>query len=272
MTDTLRQWAPMFNDCAENVHDLPADVLKAHKAVIRLDEKLAAIAADRPDPNAATREVVAATKAAALAGKAWPEVSAIRVAADAVADYDARRQTIERAREEMAGEVHDLIITGVDVIFSEYLRPVHDRLAATFTAAAKVIPEAPTTDMLMRADDKVRTAWLSLDDSVSAYTRIRNTAERLNRLNPVQNDTSGEFAMMRNTVDVWPDWQVGRTAPWASTDPRLTYLWLIRHGAELWLPTSAERDAAWWAKHGEAVERHRTNRQQSQALAAVMGG
>ena len=35
--DTLRQWATMFSDCAENVYDLPPDLLKTHKALTRLD-------------------------------------------------------------------------------------------------------------------------------------------------------------------------------------------------------------------------------------------
>lgn len=271
-TDTLRQWAPMFDDCAANVFDLPPELLKAHAALARLDEEIASATRNRPDPGAVTAEVVAATKAAAYSGKAWPKVTPIREATTAAADHDLRRQTLDRARQELAGAVYDLIVTDAETLIVDYLRPVHTRLVAKFAEAAQLIPEAPTTDVLMRAGDETRTAWLDLDDAVSAYGRIRATAERLGRLEAVEHDVQGEFAMVRNMREIWPDWQIGRTPPWASTDPRLTYLWLARHGADLWLPTSAERDAAWWAKHGAKVEQHRANRQQAQALAAVMGG
>lgn len=270
--DTLRQWAPMFDDCAANVYDLPPELLKARAALTRLDAEIAAAVQTRPDVAAVTAGVVDAVKAAAHAGKAWPKVAPIREATTAAADHDLRRQILDRARQELAAEVNELIISDAEALIVDYLRPAHTRLVKTFAQAAQLIPEAPTTDVLMRADDKTRKAWLDLDDAVTAYGRVRAMAERLGRIEGVEHDMQGEFAMVRNMREIWPDWQIGRTPPWASTDPRLTYLWLARHGADLWLPTSAERDAAWWAKHGAKVEQHRYNTQQGQALAAVMGG
>jgi len=204
--DTVRQWAPMFQDCADHVYDLPGDLVKVHQALGRLDEQITSTASDQPDPTAVTRDVIAITKAAALAGKAaWPDVAAIRQTTEAGADHELRRQVLERARQEMAGELSDLIVNGAERILVDCLRPAFDRLVTAFTAAAKVIPEAPTTDTLMRASDTVRTAWLSLDDNVSTCTRIRDTAEKLNRLTPVQHDVFGEFAMMTNLLEVWPE-------------------------------------------------------------------
>ena len=224
----------------------------------------------RPDPTATTRDVVAATISAARSGKPWPGVAAITAAATAVAEHDLRRQILDRARQELGGTLGDLIVTSAEEILTAYLRPVHDRLAATFVAAGKLIPEAPSTDALMRASDKVRKAWLDLDDSAATCARVRDTAERLNRFTPAQHDVHGEYAMVRNLLDVWPEWQVGRTPPWQSNDPRLTYLWLARHGADLWLPTSAERDAAWWASHGEAVDRAKHHRGQLEGFRGLM--
>jgi hypothetical protein len=66
-------------------------------------------------------------------------------------------------------------------------------------------------------------------------------------------------------------WQPGLTPPWRQSDPRLEWLWLARHGAALWLPTSAERDDAWWAQHGEAVERSRNHRGQLEGFRHLTG-
>lgn len=270
--DPQRQWKTMFNDARDNLHDLPDVLLKAHRALERLDAEMASANAKRPDPVAVERKLVADLRVAAHQAKpAWPDVATVRETRTATDDHDLRTQVLDRARTETAGDLLSLIHDSAAVIVTDYLRPVHDRLVAAFEAAAAILPEAPTTDVLMRAPDEVRKTWLGLDDDVSRYSRVVATAARLNRLTPVQHDTSGEFASLTNLVDIWPDWQIGLTPPWESTDPRLTRLAIIRAGGRMWLPKSADRDAAWWAKYGAQVEQARGNRFALEGFRAVGG-
>lgn len=272
MIDTLRQWAPMFEDQAQNRYDLPPEVLKLKAAVHRLDQEVAKHNAARPDAALARSEALAAVKAAARTKAALPHTSAVDDAERATTEHHTRATILQQARADLAGDLGSMLADSAEQIITDYLRPVFDRLAAQFAKAASLLPEPANTDALMRASDDVRTAWLDLDTAATTYQRIRDTADRLNRPTPVQRDTHGEFAMMRNVREVWADWQVGRTPPWTNTDPRLTFLWLARHGAQLWLPTSAERDALWWEHHGAVVQRAAHNRQQLAAFGAAMGG
>lgn len=271
MIDPLRQWQPMFDDARDNLHDLPDVLLKAHQAVERLGAEVAASRTDRPDLAAVERRVTDGYLTAARNGKGWPDVSVIRETKTATADHDLRTQVLDRAQTEVSADLLGHIHDHAEQIVTDYLRPVHDRLVTAFEAAAAVLPEAPTTDVLMRAPDKVRKTWLSLDDTVSQHARLTSTAARLNRLTPVQHDTSGEFANLTNLVDIWPDWQIGLTPPWENTDPRLTRLSIIRAGGKMWLPTSAERDAAWWTKYGERVEQVKSNRFALEGFRAIGG-
>jgi len=272
MIDPLRQWQPMFDDARDNLHDLPAELLATHRAVERLTAEMASANRQRPDAAAVERQCVSDFRAAAHHTKpAWPDVVTIRETKTATDDHDLRTQVLERAHSETAAELLGFIHDSAAVIVTDYLRPAFDRLVTAFEAAASVLPEAPTTDVLMRAPDKVRKTWLALDDDVSKHARITATAVRLNRLSPPVHDVEGEFASLTNVRAIWPDYGVGRTPPWEDTDPRLTRLAIIRAGGDMWLPTSAERDAAWWAKYGAQVEKARGNRFALEGFRAVGG-
>ena len=56
-TIALRNWQPMFDDARDNLYDLPAELLKAHQTVERLDAEVAASRTDRPDLAAVERKV-----------------------------------------------------------------------------------------------------------------------------------------------------------------------------------------------------------------------
>lgn len=272
MIDPLRQWQPMFDDAHGNLHDLPAGLLATHRAVERLTAEMASANRQRPDAAGVERQCVSDFRAAANHTKpAWPDVATIRRTKTATDDHDLRSQVLERAHSETAAELLGLIHDHADAIITDYLRPVFDRLVAAFTVAASVLPESPSVDALMRAPDKVRKAWLGLDDDVSRHARITSTALRLNRLSPVVHDVEGEFASLTNVRDIWPDYGVGRTPPWENPDPRLVRLSIIRAGGKMWLPTTRERDDAWWAKHGERVEQTKSNRFALEGFRALGG-
>jgi len=218
-TIALRNWAPMFDDARDNLHGLPAELLSAHQAVERLDAEVAVTRPDRPDLAAVEREVTDGYLTAARNGEAWPDVAVIREARTAVADHDLRDQVLERAQTEASAELLGLIHDHADAIITDYLRPVFGRLVAALEVAASVLPESPSVDALMRAPDKVRKAWLALDDDVSKHARITSTALRLNRLNPPVHDVEGEFASLTNVRDIWTGYGVGRTRRGSTLTP-----------------------------------------------------
>lgn len=270
MPDPIRPWQALFEAHDQNVFELPGDVLKLRAAVGRLDDELATVRASRPDPAAAERQAVDAAKAAAASRKAFA-ATRLREVRESTADLDSLVHVLGRARAELAGELAGLIVDSAPAIITERLRPVHDRLAAQFEQAAAVLPDPASVDALMRASEQARQTWLGLDAAAAAFHRVRDAAARLNRQTPVVSDAHGEFAMLRNVRGVWPDWQVGRPPPWTHTDPRQTILWLVRHGAQLWLPTSAEQDAAWHEAHGAALEQAVQGRRQLAAWSGVFG-
>lgn len=271
MTDPIQQWRQMFADRDAGLYDLPADIVAAKAGVDRLDAELASHDARRPDAEAARRDVIAETVAASLAGRPVPDVAPIRKAATAGQDHEERRRIVSEARSQLASELVNAIADSADRIIADCLRPRHAAAVKQFADAAPVLPEHPTTDQLMKADDKTRKAWLGLADAAHAYSRVTHTAGLLNRVGrPLEHDLSGEFAWCKNQREIWPLYQVGRTPPWPTDDQRLSLLALVRLGADLWLPTNAEREAAWWAAHGEKVEAQRRNRHGAQALAQAV--
>lgn len=261
---TMRRWAQMFADHDANIFDLPADLTALRAALEKVGAEAAAHATRRPDPRTTTAEVIERVKATAAGkSKTWPDVAGIREATDALTDHDNRAHVLSTARQQLTGQLADLIAERTVEIVTDYLRPVHARHYATVVKAADLIPDPTNTDALLRLGEEARTAWLDLDAAVTALGRIRDAVGRLQQTAPIEHDNRGEFALIRTGVrSAWPEWQVGRPAPWEHADPRQTYLDLARRGADVWLPTHAERDAAWWAAHGEEVRAARSNRHQ----------
>lgn len=268
----IRPYATMLADNEAGVHDLPPEIVASHKALKRLDAELQAHSQTAPDPIAAETQTVAAIRKAASTGKPLPAVAVVRETREAHADHEQARRLLAQAREATAADLSGLIQSQAEAIVIDYLRPVHDQLVRDLEAAAAVLPAAPTVDALMRADDTMRAAWLSLDSVVAKRARLVDTAGRLTRLVPVEHDHAGEFSYLRNGLrSIWPEYQVGLKPPWSNTDDRLTLLALIRHGGELWLPTSRERDEAWLAVYGEKLEQANQGRANLRGFAAAFG-
>lgn len=271
MTDPTQRFRPLFDDVDAGLYTLPPDIIEARAAVDRIDGELASHDAGRVDEEAVRQDVLAKFRAAAFAGKAWPDVAPMRKAAQANADHDARRRILADAHGQVASELVNRITDSAEQIIADCLRPRHAEAVERFAAAAAVVPEHPSTDQLLKADDKTRRMWLGLADAAHAYGRITAAATTLNQLGTLEHDLGGEFSYCRNIREVWPMYAPGRTPPWPQDDQRLALLALVRLGADLWLPTLRDRADAWLAAHGEKVQRQRQVAQQAQALASVIG-
>lgn len=274
--DHLQPWQPLFDNAAAGFYDLPADLLADRAALQRLDDELAQVHADHRDPTAALLDVTSATIAAARSGKAWPKVTTVSDARTHEMHRAIKEQVLSDARSALASELLSNIQTQAANLIADYLRPKHDEAVKRIREYAALLPADVSAEHLLRADEKMRTAWLDLESVVSAYSRITTVAGQLGRTTPPKHDERGEFASMRNLAEVWPTYEaptwVNKTAPWPTDDQRRKLLWLVHNGAELWLPTVAERDAAWWEKYGERVEAHVNNRRQARAMRDVIAG
>ncbi len=74
-------------------------------------------------------------------------------------------------------------------------------------------------------------------------------------------DLDGEFAAVKNIDQLWPrEVRQYTSKPWGTGADGTT--WLLRNGAELWLPTPAEQDARYDEVYGER-EREQQRRHRS---------
>jgi hypothetical protein len=259
--DPLARWADLFTDADARLFTLPADITALRSSVVALDAERARVAEHAPDPARARAELLRGYVTAARGGQDWPDPAPALDTERAAQAHRMRTDLLAEARAQLASEMLLAVDDHADALIVEHLRPAFDSALADLHAAARALPDDLSGDALLRAPDKVRKTWLGLDDVASRLSRLRRLAERLGRLRPVQHDQAGEFAAMRNLRQVWPLYQPGRTPPWPQDNTRLALLWQARNGCELWLPTSAERDAAWLEVHGAALERTRRARQ-----------
>lgn len=270
--DPLTRWAELFNDADDGLFTLPVEITTMRTVVLALDAERDRVADDRPDPVKARADLTCAYLAAAAGQQDWPDASAVLEVERAAQAHTVRSTTLDAARVTAAGDLMGAVDDLAEQLITEHLRPAFAAALTDLRAASEVLPEDPSGDVLLRAPDKVRKAWLNLDDVTSRLLRARRHAERLGRLRPVRQDEAGEFAAMRNLRQVWPLYQPGRVPPWPSESPRAALLWQVRNGCDLWLPTSAERDAAWLEQHGENVERTRRARQAAGVVSAWGSG
>jgi hypothetical protein len=266
----------MFSDHAAGLYDLPTELIEARAGLLRLDEAAAAAQAETRDIAAEQRRLIDATHSAAVAGKTWPDVSSIEKTRAAEVARSDRVQILQTAREELAGALNATIAMQASTVISDYLRPKHDEAVKRFRDLADLVPHDASADQLVGAPEKTRKAWLNLDDAVLDYARVSSAASRLIRLAPPQHDERDEFASMRNLTEIWPAWAgptwQPKAPPWPTDDDRRRVLWLVSHGADLWLPTAAERDQAWLAKYGQEVEHQRHLRSQARAYSTLGAG
>jgi hypothetical protein len=251
---------------------LPADVRRARNAHAYLID--ARVELGRPTNYlGALDTLIADVVDAAADGRPLPDVAAIQQAAKAETQaIEDRRGVINQAIDH-ASELLDMAIRdNASRIITEHLRPHHDQIVAELTQAVAVIAKYPTVLDAFKATARDQKLYASALELRAQYRAVRAAWEAVSRVGPpVEHDISGEFAMVRNVNEVWTEGRaqnVGR--PWPDGDAGLD--WLVTHGAQLWLPTAAERDARWLEVHelaGQRIQAAQAERERALAMRGV---
>lgn len=257
MRDTT---APLFDAAGAGHFTLPAHLTKMRAGLTALQETVEPALRTEADEHA---DLVAATTAAAVAGHPLPDVAAIetarleeRLAADR---FDVRI----KAAQGLTWQITNAVLEAADEIITDHLRPVFDHIVTDLRAAVDVTAKyADDPVRALNAPAKERKAFADIPNLVGEYSTIAAARRVLTDCGarPAR-DVDGEFAAVRNIDQLWPrERRQYSPRPWGTGADGTT--WLLRNGAQLWLPTPAEQDARYDEVYGER-EREQQRRHQS---------
>ncbi|MCX5114377.1 hypothetical protein OOK13_39150 [Streptomyces sp. NBC_00378] len=163
---------------------------------------------------------------------------------------------VNKAADELAGRIGAAMAYGnATALIIEHVQPALakflDDLRADLKAAGRHATQAGATLDMLEEPEEVRVAILRLNVAFPKYAAIRTCWESLRR-GAGTSDPLGlvsPLAEVANLPDLVPDWQsayYGRAPwPWHSTAFHIRMGWLLANGAQVWVPTAAEQDAAW---------------------------
>lgn len=265
----------LFDGCDAGVYTLPSELLELRAAV----DHLAALPVPSAAEEGALRQtLVESTMAAARRGEDPPDVAAVLEARRDRELAELRRGVVLDAGDRLAGELNTATADRADEIIAEHLRPALERVMADARKqAAAFAPHGQTREALFTAPAKARQSYLEFTEAAGKYTVIRAARQVLERLGArPQHDELGLFSEVRNAAQLWPEqFREGRASaaappPWHG-DSVTRLAWFVSHDADVWMPTPAQQDAAWYAVLGERLERALHYRQQLAASRASFG-
>jgi hypothetical protein len=181
-------------------------------------------------------------------GDALPDAGPLVEAEADQRAWELRRQMLDDLLEQTETHLVSVTLGGADRIIVDHLRPALEQVVDQARAATAACP-ADNAQALLLAGEMARKAWVELETLTARYGAIRTARDALVRVaGPPQKDFNGQFAEMRNLADLVPAGRLrpGMPMPWPD-DSRGRFVWLLRNGAELHMPTPAEQDAAWEA-------------------------
>jgi hypothetical protein len=168
----------------------------------------------------------------------------------------------EKAATDLMQKMYAAIAFGnADVVINEHLKPALVRYLDEFRINMQTAGEyAVSTDIgaLLSQPDDVRQAHIKLMDSHGDYAALRASWEICRKRNaggmngtstidPM--DLASPLAEVRNLPDLVSDWQLAYHArkpwPWNGTAHHIRLVWLLNHGADVWLPTGLEQNETW---------------------------
>jgi len=198
----------------------------------------------------------------------------------AVAQAETDRQATEKARAvlaaaiEQAGNAATSVASDLtETIITQHLRPALDEVYARVRAvSAQLDGYGLDPHRLVTAPSKVRGAYGELPCLLARVAAILTARKHANFLGhrESQHDASGLFADYQTPLALSPQWKPPAQIPRipAPADPTERLLWIVSEAAapaQPWLPTMAERDAAWWSQFGEAQEMRATRAMSARA-------
>jgi len=239
-------------------YSLPAELTDAY------DTFVAVKTLKIPAPQALDVETAAARIVNATAAGKPADLMAL---AAEVAEIELGKQRHDQARHimtlaiEQAGDKATFLCADLtEKIISEHLWPA---LKALYAQAREVAAALDGYDIanphaLVTAPAKVRNAYGQLPELVARKTAIFTARYRVNSIGyrVAKHDDMGLYAEFRSPLSLYPNLRAPTSAPGpipAPEDPAARLLWVVGPKAEAghpWLPTVAERDAAWLEQFG----------------------
>ena len=260
MRETNVRVESLIDQSNEGHFSLPAEITKAH-AVKRLAAELASAQEDASKirPEILEASLVDALVTAASEAKKLPNTAS--AITDAVRSREAasiRVQLVSQAHEIVVGTRNATAQELAATITIEHLRPALEEVIAEATDKARALTgfdHEPDPIELLSAPEPTRQAWLDYQRLGERYRAIRQGQEKLRQLGyrPARDDRFGEF---RNFDALWPRRGAlggSSTPPWPTSSGAARLRWIVTGGAEAWMPTAEEADAAYDA----FVERNR---------------
>lgn len=257
----------------QKIYRLPSVIVRVRSAA----DRVAAVRQAPPPPSeqAVWRKLVEGAVAAFLGGEtelpdAWTRIEDARTAA-------ARWELDQRMRIEVAVQFEqmlaDVIADQQTVIIEKSLQPALASLLVDLSKAAELLPEDADDRMMLVARDDVRKAWIAAKEAAKVYAVIRGAWDALSV--PAGSDEAGEFRELSNVDQIW--WRsehrnlhAGQQPPWPSEEPH-RLLYLVRHHAQLIVPTAAQRQQLWEAKYGDRVSELANAKYAAAGFGALLG-
>lgn len=236
---TLRRLGHLFNGADAGYFTLPATVTAGIAAIENLEaerQRLATLPAGMTG-----FELIEEIKTAARAGTKFPTGAAL---AEAERDRLAR-DTYATALNNAAGQLEDIlegaVVAAAETIITGHLRPaLNEVVADTTRIATELRPYGIEPHGLLAAPDKARKARQDLDRVTVHYRALRDAQGAASSLRGEAMD-NGRLFEIRNYTDLTAGYRAG-AKPWPTDDTAAKLLWFIDHGADIWMPTVAERD------------------------------
>lgn len=244
----LRKLTSLWIAADDNQITLPEHIGRLREAHRHATDQARAITA--PDGPGTPAELTDLVMVAAVNGGPLPDLDAVahgfarRQAASALAT--AARITVDALEDRIVGAT----LGAADEIVEHHLAPAFDDVLQDLRRVAHLLEHRdlnPST--LLSAPVKVREARIELDVIVNRYGTMQMIYGSLGPALDITLDVTGRFSEMSNPVDiVGSNDPIGHARPpWPTDDPAARLLWLVGHGAELWMPTAEQRDAAFRA-------------------------
>ncbi len=257
--------AKLIDSAEAGGYTLPAKLLDAWRTYQRVK------ALDVPTRETLSPEAAAARIVSTVAAAESPDVTGLaRELANARLEDEAdehARGILARASDQAGEAAITVAYDLTETIISKHLAPaLAEAFARTREAAAALDGYGLDLHRLMTAPAKVRNAYADLPALAAKRQTILTASKSANAVGnrEPQRDTTGLFADFRKPLTFFPTWRHPARIPAIPfpADQIERLLWFVGDAAtaaEPWLPTMAERDAAWEAQFGDE-ERARATR------------
>lgn len=243
----VRLFRPVIRAAEDGVFVLPAATQTLLAWRLRLEQRVAEL--HRPSSERVHTTLLVDVRTAVESEGPLPDGAAVVDAQQAETAFDALRRALMLVADDLEREIADSL-SDADEMIIDHLRPAFEE---TVAEARELVGALGGVDLdplaLLHASDRQSKAGVAFRVVAERYSRLRDVQSFYAQRDPTFHD-DGERFEMRNLRELAPDARV--LVPFPS-EPANRLRYLVDHGADLWMPTSAERDDLFQAQHPDKV-------------------